>query len=84
MRKKNLKIQQPTSPEPEIPVVILAKSIELLAKGMKVLNETNLNKDCVELLVAKAANVNLGETRRVLNALTDLEYYYLKPKKDRK
>lgn len=64
----------------EVPVEVLAQSIESLAAGMKKLNESRLKRDAIVILLQAQTGVNRGEIRSVLNGLDQLERMWLKPK----
>lgn len=68
----------------EVPVEILAQSIEAIAAAMKKISATRLTRRALILLIAEDAKVNRGDVSRVLDSLEQLERTYLKPKPDTK
>lgn len=70
--------QQPNVPE--VPVEIIAQSIEAIAAGMKKLNSTRLTKRALVILIAEQSHVNRGDVLKVLDALDALEKVWLKSK----
>lgn len=68
----------------EVPVEIIAQSIEAISVGMKKLNATRLTRRALILLIAEHSKVNRGDVSRVLESLDTLERTWLKPKPERK
>lgn len=74
--------QQPDVPE--VPVEIIAQSIETIAEGMKKLNSTRLTRRALVILLAEQSHVNRGDVIKVLDSLDQLEKTWLKPKESKK
>lgn len=64
----------------EVPVEILAQSIEAIAAGMKKINASRLKRDAVVILLQAQTGVNRNDIRAVMDGLDSLERKWLKPK----
>ncbi len=58
----------------------LATAVSKIARGMEILSESRLKESTIIMLVAKSSGVNQYDTQKILNALKELENYYLKVK----
>lgn len=78
MVTKQIKVIQP---EPPIAVEILATAIEEIAKGMRAINATRLERRVLVLLIRDRTSVRFTDIEAVLDAMDELESVYLKPKR---
>lgn len=76
-----MKITQPPDPTKEVPAKVIATSIEEMAKAMKILSSTRLNRRAIITLIHAESKVNKGDIALVLNNLEALEQLWLKPTK---
>lgn len=64
----------------EVPAEVLATSIEQIAKGMKTISGTRLNRRALVTLIHENSRVARRDIELILNNLESLETIWLKPK----
>lgn len=77
MATKQAKVIQP---EPPIPVEILATSIADIAKAMKAIDNSRLNRKALIILIQAWSRASQRDIGNVLDCLASLEVIYLKAK----
>lgn len=76
--KNNIKVNQVENEE--VAPEVLAKSIEEIAKAMKVFNESRLRRKTIITLIHAESKVAKRDIEVVMNNLESLELLWLKPK----
>ena len=78
MSKKIVVTQKEESP---VAVEIIAQAIVDVAKGMRMVNESRLTRECIVTLIHERSKVARRDISLVLNNLDALEHIWLKPLK---
>lgn len=77
----NKKVKVIQKEKEEVPVEILAKSIQEISDGVRKIRQSRLNERALVVLLKDATNLSKTDILKVMNSLETLDRMYLKPVK---
>jgi hypothetical protein len=81
---KKYAVTQPSAPEEEIPIQLLATAILKLGNAAEAIQKAGLNRRAIEVLLQSSSGQSRTAVRSVLDALMDLKRDYLAPEKGKR
>ena len=76
MRKNKVEVVQ--DKEDEVPVEIIAKSIRTISSAWEKMKRAGLKERTIILLLHDASKVGKSDIKKILQALSELKFLYLK------